>query len=101
MNRNKLPLRDNQLITDAFDTDIDAFKSMMESCYCYGGLTKTNKYILEFKDELGEDLWNETYDSYSKFLKNNYTVEHNVGTDNEGLSYNRLIPRLDNTNDDI
>jgi len=101
MSRNKLPLRDNQLITDAFDTDIDAFKSMMESCYCYGGLTKTNKYILEFKDELGEDLWNETYDSYSKFLKNNYTVEHNVGTDNEGLSYNRLIPRLDNTNDDI
>jgi len=101
MSRNKLPLRDNQLITDAFDTDIDAFKSMMESCYCYGGLTKTNKYILEFKDELGEDLWNETYDSYSKFLKNNYTVEHNVGTDNEGLSYNRLIPRLDNTNDNI
>ena len=101
MSRNKLPLRDNQLITDAFDTDIDAFKSMMESCYCYGGLTKTNKYILEFKDELGEDLWNETYDSYSKFLKNNYTVEHNVGTDNEGLSYNRLIPRLDNPNKDI
>ena len=101
MNRNKLPLRDNQLITDAFDTDIDAFKSMMESCYCYGGLTKTNKYILEFKDELGEDLWNETYDSYSKFLKNNYTVEHNIGTDNEGLSYNRLVPRLDNTNDNI
>ena len=101
MSRNKLPLRDNQLITDAFDTDIDAFKSMMESCYCYGGLTKTNKYILEFKDELGEDLWNETYDSYSKFLKNNYTVEHNVGTDNEGLTYNRLVPRLDNTNDNI
>mgnify|MGYP001484968501 FL=1 len=101
MSRNKLPLRDNQLITDAFDTDIDAFKSMMESCYCYGGLTKTNKYILEFKDELGEDLWNETYDSYSKFLKNNYTVEHNIGTDNEGLSYNRLVPRLDNTNDNI
>lgn len=73
----------------------------MESCYCYGGLTKTNKYILEFKEELGEDLWNETYDSYSKFLKNNYTVEHNVGTDNEGLTYNRLVPRLDNTNDNI
>ena len=80
---------------------VSCFKSMMESCYCYGGLTKTNKYILEFKDELGEDLWNETYDSYSKFLKNNYTVEHNVGTDNEGLTYNRLVPRLDNTNDDI
>ena len=101
MNRNKLPLRDNQLITNAFDNDIDAFKSMMESCYCYGGLTKSNKYILDFKDELGEEVWNETYDSYSRFLKDNYTVEHNVGKDNEGLTYNRLVPRLDNTNDDI
>ena len=39
--------------------------------------------------------------AYSKFLKDNYTVEHNVGKDNEGLTYNRLVPRLDNTNDDI
>lgn len=101
MNPNKLPLRDNQLITDAFDNNIDAFKSMMESCYCYGGLTKTNKYILDFKDELGEDLWNETYESYSRFLKNNYTVEHNVGTNNKGLFINRLIPRLDNPNKNI
>lgn len=101
MKKNKLPLRDNQLITNAFESDLDAFKSMMESCYCYGGLTKTNKYILDFKVILGEDLWNQTYDSYSTWLKNNYTVEHNVGTDNEGLSYNRLIPRFDNLNDNI
>lgn len=101
MKTNKLPLRDNQLITDAFESDLDAFKSMMESCYCYSGLTKTNKYIVDFKAILGEDLWNQTYDSYSTWLKNNYTVEHNVGTDNEGLSYNRLIPRFDNLNDDI
>ena len=80
---------------------ISCFKRMMESCYCYGGLTKSNKYILDFKDELGEEVWNETYDSYSRFLKDNYTVEHNVGTDNEGLTYNRLVPRLDNTNNDI
>jgi hypothetical protein len=80
---------------------ISCFKRMMESCYCYGGLTKSNKYILEYKDELGEDTWNAVYSDYGKWLKDNYTVEHNVGTDNEGLSYNRLIPRLDNTNDDI
>ena len=101
MKRNKLPLRDNQLILNAFENDIDAFKSMMESCYCYGGLTKTNKYILDFKETLGEDKWNANYIDYSKWLKENYTVEHNVGKDSDGLTYNRLIPRFDNTNDDI
>jgi|TARA_B100000902_G_scaffold284708_1_gene270695 hypothetical protein len=98
---NKLPLRDNQLILNAFENDIDAFKSMMESCYCYGGLTKTNKYILEFKETLGEATWTVVYNDYSKWLKDNYTVEHNVGRDNEGLTYNRLIPRLDNRNNNI
>ena len=93
---------ENKDLVDFYASDpISSFKSMMESCYCYGGLTKSNKYILDFKDELGEEVWNETYDSYSKFLKDNYTVEHNVGKDNEGLTYNRLVPRLDNTNDDI
>lgn len=80
---------------------INHFKSMMESCYCYGGLTKKNKYILEYKEELGEELWSKTYDEYSKFLKDNYTVEHNIGTDSEGLSYNRLIPRYYKPNENI
>lgn len=101
MMKNKLPLRDNQLISLDFENDVDAFKSMMESCYCYGGLTKTNKYILEFKEILGEATWTVVYNDYSKWLKNNYTVEHNIGTDSEGLTYNRLVPRLDNTNDNI
>ena len=101
MMKNKLPLRDNQLISLDFENDVDAFKSMMESCYCYGGLTKTNKYILEFKEILGKATWTVVYNDYSKWLKNNYTVEHNIGTDSEGLTYNRLVPRLDNTNDNI
>tara|TARA_R100000900_G_C3221361_1_gene140901 strand:- start:126 stop:419 length:294 start_codon:yes stop_codon:yes gene_type:complete len=95
MSRNKLPLHDNQLISLDFKNDIDAFKSMMESCYAYDKLSKTNKYILEFKEELGPTLWNETYNNYSKYLKNNYTVEHNIGKDNDGLTYNRLVPRYD------
>lgn len=41
MSKPKLPLHDNQLIANDFTDNIDAFKSMMESCYCYGGLTKT------------------------------------------------------------
>ena len=83
-------------LTDFHANDpVSNFKSMMESCYCYGGLTKNNKYILEYKDELGEDLWNKTYYEYSTWLKNNYTIEHNIGTDNEGLSYNRLIQKIE------
>ena len=101
MKKNKLPLQDNQLITNDFESSGDAFKSMMESCYCDGGLTKTNKYIVDFKAELGQALWNEIYESYSSFLKKNYTVEHNIYQDNEGVTYNRLIPRLNNLNDDI
>ena len=101
MKKNKLLLQDNRLITNDFESSVDAFKSMMESCYCYGGLTKTNKYIVDFKAELGQALWNEIYESYSSFLKKNYTVEHNIYQDNEGVTYNRLIPRLNNLNDDI
>lgn len=93
---------DKDALADFYANDpINSFKSMMESCYCYGGLTKTNSYILEFRKELGDDAWNEVFDEYSKFLKDNYTVEHNVGTDNEGLTYNRLVPRFDNPNKDI
>lgn len=89
-------------LVDFYANDpISSFKSMMESCYCYGGLTKTNSYILEFRKELGDDAWNEVFDEYSKFLKDNYTVEHNVGTDSDGLTYNRLVPRFDNPNKDI
>ena len=100
MEKNKLPLRDHQLITDAFEDNKDAFKSMMESCYCYGGLTKDNSYILEFRKELGDDAWNEIYEDYSKFLKDNYTVDYNIGRDNDGITYNRLLPRIDNSNQD-
>lgn len=56
---------------------------------------------MEFRKELGDDAWNEVFDEYSKFLKDNYTVEHNVGTDSDGLTYNRLVPRFDNPNKDI
>lgn len=101
MSKPKLPLHDNQLIANDFTDNIDAFKSMMESCYCYGGLTKTNKYLVDFKKELGDLVWNEVYESHGSFLKNNYTVEHDVYKDYEGVTYNRLVPRLDNTNNDI
>lgn len=81
------------------DNPINDFKSMMESCYCYGGLSKSNRYIIDFRKELGEDAWHEVFDEYSEFLKNNYTIEYGVHTDNDGLTYNRLVPKLNNSND--
>jgi hypothetical protein len=98
MKKNKLPLRDHQLITTAFENNIDAFKSMMESCYAYDGLTRHNRYILEFRKELGDDAWNEVYEEYSKFLRNNYIVDRNIGRDSDGITYNRLLPKIDNSN---
>ena len=98
MKKNKLPLRDHQLITTAFENNIDAFKSMMESCYAYDGLTRHNRYILEFRKELGDDAWNEVYEEERKFLRNNYIVDRNIGRDSDGVTYNRLLPRIDNSN---
>ena len=101
MKKNKLPPRDKDLnlIDLDFDNPIEAFKSMIESCYAYGGLSKNNRYIIDFRKEIGEDAWHEVFDEYSEFLKTNYIIEYGVYEDSEGLRYNRLVPILDNTED--
>jgi|GEM_PF-4397375 len=83
----------NELVELNAETEVEWFKSMMESCYAYGKLSKNNRYIIEFRKELGEDAWHKTFDEYSKYLKHNFTVEY-AGTDNEGVKYNTLIPKL-------
>ncbi len=79
------------LINLSAETEIEWFKSMMESCYAYGGLSKSNRYIIDYRKKLGEDAWHEIFDEYSEYLKTNYTVEYS-GTDNDGLKYNTLVP---------
>lgn len=72
-------------------------KEMMDSCYTYGGAEKDSynyeRYILKYKDILGEELFNKVYDEHLRDLKENYLVEHNTGTDCDGLTYNSLVKK--------
>jgi len=70
---------------------IISFKSMMDSCFTYDGLTKDNDYIKKYRYELGVELFNKVYDEHSKHLNENYIVNRDVYTDHEGCTYNSLI----------
>lgn len=66
-------------------------KLMMRSIYAYEQLSKNNTSLKIYKEKLGENVFNEVYDEYSKFLYENFTIEKNTYTDSEGCSYNSLI----------
>ena len=72
-------------------------KEMMESCYTYGGADKDSynyeRYILKYKDILGDKLFNKVYDEHLRDLKENYLVENNTYTDCEGLTYSNLVKK--------
>ena len=74
---------------------IESLMQMMDSCYAYEGLDKNDRYILPYKERLGEELFNEVFDNYSDYLKQNYTIERNVYTDSDGLTYNSLIKKTE------
>ena len=69
---------------------IKALKSMLESCYTYDELSRDNRYLKLYKQELGVVLFDKVYDEYSKYLNENYCVVSNTHTDHEGLTYNSL-----------
>jgi hypothetical protein len=73
------------------EKEIEQLKSMLESCFTYGGLDKENRYIKPYIYTLGIELFNKVFDEYSKYLRENYIIKHNVYTDNEGVTYNSLI----------
>ena len=77
--------------------EIKWMKEMMESCYTYGGAEKDSynyeRYILKYKDKLGEELFNKVYDEHLRDLKENYLVENNTYTDCEGLTYSNLVKK--------
>jgi hypothetical protein len=72
------------------EKETKALKSMMKSCFTYGGLTKDNTYINKYVYSLGMKLFNKVYDEYSKYIKENYFIIKDVYTDYEGCSYNSL-----------
>ena len=76
------------------EREIKDFKSMIDSCYAYGGIDKKSwnyeRYLKPYLKTLPEDIFNKVYEEYSKELKQNYIVINNTYTDNEGLTYNTL-----------
>lgn len=72
-------------------------KEMMDSCYTYGGADKDSynyeRYILKYKDKLGEELFNKVYDEHLRDLKENYLVENNTYTYCDGLTYSNLVKK--------
>ena len=75
--------------------EIKDFKGMLDSCFAYGGVEKDDfyydKYILPYKKNLGSKVFNRVYKEYKKYLEENYTIEEDVHTDSEDVSYNNLI----------
>ena len=76
------------------ETKIESFKSMMHSCYTYGGIERNGnnfeRFLTPYEQRLGSDLFNKIYEEHSKYLRDNYKVVLNVYTDFEGLVYNQL-----------
>lgn len=76
---------------------IERLKSMIRSCFAYEDYGRSGynfqKYIHPHLNELGEELFNNTYESEVKRLEENYTVRRNTYTDAYGLTYNTLIEK--------
>lgn len=85
--------RDNDVSDDARKEL--SLKSMLISSFCYGGISRDTynyeRYILPYKDKMGDELFEEVYTEQSKFLMK-CSVNRNVYTDCEGLTYNSLQP---------
>ena len=87
-------LKDNNLKFDSQERKEFTLKSMLVSCFCYGGIDKTSwnfeRYIKEHIAILGEELFWEVYEDQKNFLEK-CEVKSNVYEDSEGCSYNSLI----------
>lgn len=79
--------------------DIVYMKEMMQSVYTYGSIEKGSydydRYILPYKEKLGEELFNKIYEE-EKVNLNKYEIEYSVYTDSEGLNYNTLKLKPEN-----
>ena len=73
-------------------------RSMMRSCYCYGGLEEGSdnfiRYIAKYKEDLGEQLFWRVY-KREKSRLSKYEVEHGTYTSSDGGTYNSLKLKSD------
>lgn len=70
-----------------------SLKSMLISCFAYGGIKKDSynyeTYILPYKSKLNESIFNEVYQEMESHFAN-CEVKESVYTDCEGLTYNSI-----------
>lgn len=72
----------------------NALKSMIISCYTYGGIERDSwnfeRYLKPYISILGQEQFNKIYEQEKERLSK-YKVIHNVYQDSEGYTYNELI----------
>jgi|688.fasta_scaffold2075636_1 hypothetical protein len=88
----------NSLRNKDEQTQIEVYmKGMINSCFTYGGYEKGShnfkQYIEKYRNQLGEQVFEEVYAEQVKYLTEKCEVIHNTFTDSEGLSYNSLIEK--------
>ena len=76
------------------EREIKWMKSMMDSLFTYGGLTKDNRYLKKYKDMFEDDVFNDVFDTHSIYLNTHFRVEENVGKDSDGVTYNSLVKKF-------
>lgn len=68
-------------------------KSMLISCFAYGGIEKQNwnfeRYILPYQKEMNKNTFDEIYSEMNEYFER-CEVKHGVYTDSEGCTYNEL-----------
>jgi len=76
------------------DLAIEQMGNMIKSCFAYGGIGmgtyNFRRYIEPFRNQLGDELFESTYEQQSAVLKN-CSVKVGVYTDHEGCCYNEII----------
>jgi hypothetical protein len=77
------------------EKSIESMKSMMQSMYCYHQLDREgyffDSHLKIYEEYLGKKLFDEVYNEYHRYLKNNYKIVNDVYTDHEGCTYNSLV----------
>ena len=73
-------------------------KSMITSCFAYGGAEKGSdnftRYIQEYSNNLSAEVFEEVYAEQMAYLQQ-FQVKVAVYEDSDGLTYNSLVPAGD------
>ena len=82
------------ILTEQEQKQIESLKSMIKSCFTYGGIKKNDynytRYILPYSKKMNINLFNLIYNQHKTYLELNFKIDFCTYTDSEGLTYNEL-----------